>query len=389
MASHDPSDDYDGGWESGLDGGEVLPDVLLGPAHPYDRPDHYTPAHRWGTRHEVVSRPFADPIECLESDDGLDEVPAASPRDRPRPAPSRTRVKRKRRLSPAAVVKPSREERAVRVAAELGWTLDDLRDFRRRLAQAQAATTAVKGKAARDEAVARRLDVGVNTLGRLRAAESRAVAPPPRPAKRDLTSIPRTQDEMVAVMTSLSHRLTSKAYPARFFEAGFLLGMTRDEVMRAVDNRVAKSKPVQPKPLKPRPPKAARPAGPPGRSPRPQAQGPAMSKKQQRLALIAGGLGIPPAEVSRFRALRAHLSSELKGLAPPARWAKLAAEVQWPFQRVADLEQMETAALPKGSQVPAAPQRPKRPAATKVTPSTNFCPACGCRVAVTGWCRCS
>jgi hypothetical protein len=56
-----PEDDYDGGWEAAQEEGDGLEEVLLGPVHPYDRPDGYTPAHRWGTRHELTSHPFNDP----------------------------------------------------------------------------------------------------------------------------------------------------------------------------------------------------------------------------------------------------------------------------------------------------------------------------------------
>jgi len=253
MASHDPSDDYDGGWESGLDGGEVLTDVLLGPVHPYDRPDGYTPAQRWGTRHEVVSQPFADPIERIETDGGLDATLTSvrrAPRRRtstvPKPQPQRHAARRQALPAP----KPNRQERTERVAAELGWTAIELQDFRRRIAAAQAALTDIKNKAARLEALAEKVGVDVDVLQRLRAAEARAAAPPPRPVKRDLRSLPRTQDEMIAATLKLAPRLTSTGYPARFFEAGVLLGMTRDEVMRAVDNHIPKPKPLAVKPPK-------------------------------------------------------------------------------------------------------------------------------------------
>lgn len=402
MASHDPSDDYDGGWEAGLDGGEVLTDVLLGPVHPYDRPDGYAPAHRWATRHEVVSRPFADPIERLESDGALDGVLTAERRLGPRPPlaakkPKAKRTPPQRQNVPTADTaggKPARQQRAACVAAELGWTVGELHEFRRRLATAQAGPFEVKeNKAARMAAVAAALGVGVDVVRRLRVAEARAAAPAPRPAKRDLQSLPRTQDEMVAATLSLSYRLTSKGYPARLFEAGVLLGMTRDEVMRAVDNHIPKHQPVPPQAPVPTPASAAKATptkrstavpAPPGASP--QAAGPVHSKKQRRLMLIARRLGVDPTEVSRVRAARVRISAELKGLAPAARRVKLAAEVQWPFQWVADLEKMEADASLK---VPSSSPAKQKPSMSSAVRSSNFCPACGCRIAVTGWCRCS
>ena len=58
----DPAEDYDGGWERLHDDGHGLADLQLGPVHPYDRPDGYQPAHRWGTRHSLTTRSYNDPV---------------------------------------------------------------------------------------------------------------------------------------------------------------------------------------------------------------------------------------------------------------------------------------------------------------------------------------
>src|SRR4051794_38749843 len=62
-ADIDPRTMWDGGWEDAIESGHGLGDLTLDQPHPYDREDGYTPARRWGTRHELVSQPFADPAD--------------------------------------------------------------------------------------------------------------------------------------------------------------------------------------------------------------------------------------------------------------------------------------------------------------------------------------
>jgi hypothetical protein len=63
---YDPSEDYDGGWEALVDDGHALEDLLIGPVHPYDRDDQYTPAPRWATRHRLIALKYNDPIAAAE-----------------------------------------------------------------------------------------------------------------------------------------------------------------------------------------------------------------------------------------------------------------------------------------------------------------------------------
>ena len=88
---------WDGGWEDAVDEGEGLEDLMLGPVPPYDLPSSYVPASRWGSRHEITRRPFADPIDLVEQG----EVPKGQ-RLSPTPA--------KGRRAAAKVPKPGRVE---------------------------------------------------------------------------------------------------------------------------------------------------------------------------------------------------------------------------------------------------------------------------------------
>jgi len=88
---------WDGGWEDAVDEGEGLEDLMLGPVPPYDLPSSYVPASRWGSRHEIARRPFADPIDLVEQG----EVPKGQ-RLRPTPA--------KGRRAAAKAPKPGRVE---------------------------------------------------------------------------------------------------------------------------------------------------------------------------------------------------------------------------------------------------------------------------------------
>lgn len=63
---------WDGGWEEEVDSGEGVEDLVLGPAHPYGRSTNDQPAHRRGTRHEIVSKRFADPADSAKVSEGSD-----------------------------------------------------------------------------------------------------------------------------------------------------------------------------------------------------------------------------------------------------------------------------------------------------------------------------
>ena len=389
VTSFDPSDDYDGGWESALDGGEVMTDVMLGPVHAYDRADHYTPADRWGTRHQVVSEPFADSIERLERTVGIDDDPSATRvvrRIPPKPArpvspASRKKSKKKKKKKPEVDAK-----RDAAVAAALEWDLSTYNHFRPKLQAAETKHAGISERQARRKAVAATLGVTVEVIADVHGAEelvrrraAAAVEANKKPKKTELRRVPATRDALIAEMTHLAHRLTTSSYPARFFETGALLGMTRSEVQRAVDNHTPRHRPTPPAP-KARPAVSTTRSGSP--SPRPR-----KASRQARLLTVAARLGVAPEDITRVRAARVRLANELAGLPPRTRLTKLAAEVQWPFEWVADLEKFEKEAAPK-----AAPPKARRsPSASQVswTKSSNFCPACDCRVDATGRCRCS
>lgn len=94
---------WDGGWEEAVDHGHDLADLMMGTAHPYDRADGYVPAHRWGTRHELASQPFAD-AGSLDEQTGQPARPlVVSSRGRAASTPKPTRKKTSR---PAQVEPP-------------------------------------------------------------------------------------------------------------------------------------------------------------------------------------------------------------------------------------------------------------------------------------------
>jgi hypothetical protein len=111
----------DGGWEEAVDSGEGLEDLLLGPSHPYDRSDGYTPDSRWGTRHELQSRRFSDVPDSTPAP----RIVQSSGANRRATAPARITHSGQRRGAPGS----KRERRAVAVAQaarELGITAEQV-----------------------------------------------------------------------------------------------------------------------------------------------------------------------------------------------------------------------------------------------------------------------
>ena len=68
MSDIGPDEYWDGGWNDQVDGGDSAEDMALGNPRPFDRDDFYTPAQRFGSRHSITSRPFADPADRVIDD---------------------------------------------------------------------------------------------------------------------------------------------------------------------------------------------------------------------------------------------------------------------------------------------------------------------------------
>lgn len=166
---------YDGGWEDGVEAGEGLADMLLGTAHPYDRSDLYTPAHRWGTRHELVGRRFNDPIEALDEqglliEDAPDAVVSAVRSERPKPESPKSVSKAD---GSAACKQLTKTERDAKVAGALGVSIKELRRLRRELSDAVARTKRVASSTPEAEC-ARLMRISPDFLARIREAEALA-----------------------------------------------------------------------------------------------------------------------------------------------------------------------------------------------------------------------
>ncbi|QYG93776.1 hypothetical protein HC251_15985 [Iamia sp. SCSIO 61187] len=91
---------WDGGWGEMVDHGHDLGEYMLTAPHPYDRDDGYIPPPRWETRHELISRPFADPASMMDEGLTVDFDPAGG---RPPISPTSAKGKAKRKRTPPPV----------------------------------------------------------------------------------------------------------------------------------------------------------------------------------------------------------------------------------------------------------------------------------------------
>lgn len=170
-----PAMHYDGGWERMVDDGHELEDLQLGPVHPYDRPDGYTPAHRWGTRHSLTVRSYNDPISAAETGDWealrlLGRRPPHQPVDGLERHDGRGRASAGRRPSKPQA-KRSRAARRIEAAQALNVSVHELKGLRQSYAAAQAATKGVP-KGQRRQAIASYLGWSLAYLGRYEATHS-------------------------------------------------------------------------------------------------------------------------------------------------------------------------------------------------------------------------
>lgn len=196
---------YDGGWEDGVEAGEGLADMLLGTAHPYDRSDLYTPAHRWGTRHELVGRRFNDPIDALDErglliEDAPDAVVSAMRSERIKPE----RPKSVSKASGSAACKQlTKTERDGKVAGALGVDIKELRRLRRDLSDAEARTKRVPSSA-REAECARLMRVSPDFLARIRKAEALARGNHGQPKRGSLPKSMKVSQARVVPPTTVS-----------------------------------------------------------------------------------------------------------------------------------------------------------------------------------------
>lgn len=100
---------WDGGWEEAVDEGEGLEDFMLGPVAPHDLPSSYVPAERWGSRHEISRRPFADPVDLVENGEmPTGRRPTKPVRDATTPPPTRRQNDKANAEAPKPIGRPSR-----------------------------------------------------------------------------------------------------------------------------------------------------------------------------------------------------------------------------------------------------------------------------------------
>lgn len=200
---------YDGGWEQGIEAGDGLSEILLGTVHPYDRSDLYEPAHRWGTRHELASGRFNDPIDELDALGLLTE--GAAPRGSPStPAAPRAPVANlpSRQAPPtlparrAPIAKPplpstaTKAERAAWKAEMLGISVPTLRQLRRSFSGAAAATRTLSPKN-RDAECARMMGITPASLARFRQVDSMPARQNVKPLARPATTTRTVPDAPV------------------------------------------------------------------------------------------------------------------------------------------------------------------------------------------------
>jgi len=246
-----------------VDEGEGLADVMMGPVHPYDRSDGYTPASRWATRHEIANS-AEDIIDTesgrVPSNGGSAPAPLVPPKAASRPVPPRTQQPSPPRKT------TSRSERAQKVAADLHITTEELRVLRTRVGNAQAEARGL----ARSDAltyVSKHAGLSVEDLLEYRAAESRypgprkAMAPPKPPAQTNRTDArtqalkksnqpggrtppppqpnqrktplpPTTAAEFKQRWKSVSPLLRGTSVEARIVQAAGHMGITREQCLR-------------------------------------------------------------------------------------------------------------------------------------------------------------
>lgn len=150
---------WDGGWENAADEGEGLAELMLGPNHPYDRADGYTPASRWGTGHDLGLRQDSDQVAA--SDEGNFAVR--------RPGPNAPRRSKK----PGSTQTRS-AERDLQTALALGTTVGRVANIRHRHDVATKRFAHLP-KNERTRTVAAWTGLTPEQLKRFRAAESQPV----------------------------------------------------------------------------------------------------------------------------------------------------------------------------------------------------------------------
>lgn len=388
---------WDGGWEKAVEEGEGLAELMMGPAHPYDRGDGYVPDSRWATRHELKSKGFADPADLLDAN------PTTAAVGRPGPTSKNRKV---RRLRTRAVDHPNaatgqapnsitrsgppppfkapqsaggaKELRAAFVAEQLGISLPELKVLRRSVAETTAATTGVP-EPDRKRLIAEQLAINPKTVERYRQAEATANRIYPTPASNSPpVAAPATRNVVAKQPDAIAHsgpppplQAPRSAREAKKLRRAFVaeqLGISESE-LKVLRRRVAEAV-------------AAANSAP----------------ESDRQRLIASRLGMDPGVRERLQDADAAAArgypSPVSG-PPPAAAPKKPRVVPKHPNEIVRFSKPAPAAPTQARRQPKIPKALTPPPYSEVgkkrapRPSSPRCPSCGRAVPASGRCGCS
>lgn len=366
---------WDGGWEDAVDSGQGLGDLMLGPVHPYDRNDGYTPAPRWATRTSLGLEANESEVPDHHRSPGVSK-PSHSPKPGQRPP-------KKRR--PGKKGSAPRSGRDAATAKALGVSVERVHQLRREhqaVTNRRAITRLPKPE--RNARVAAELGLTVGELVRFRQAESVSGGPARAQGATPLggNAPPRRWDDLVRRYNELNERgQLSGTAVQRLNQTCAIVGITPKEANRL---RKASTLPASAKRLSVKTPTRLRSVAGGRSSAAGRRRSMARSKTARRLGLteqqVSAALGVGSANGRAATRSRMGEAGKL-GLDRAA-----VAQVQRVYLRALEATPVERDEA--SSQFSSLGSRLKLNVDDHVA-AAGVCQSCGVPVSVNGFCGCS